>query len=230
MSDAHDHPTPEEAELAERGRRLIAAAVAEERAPHDLRQRLEADRVRAAHSWRGQLRVLLPAASGVAAMITVLVVIVVSGGARAPGVPAVALVSLRGHESPAPAQRADSPRLLAAEIDGVRFPYWGDAMRWEASGMRDDTIGGRRTLTVFYTGASGKEIGYSIVSGKALEIPDGRRVTMGGVTLTVLQDGERKIVTWRRAGHTCVISAPKSVPTRKLLELATWRGSGAVGF
>ena len=41
------------------------------------------------------------------------------------------------------------------------------------------------------------------------------------------QDGDRTVVTWRRNGRTCVLSAT-NVPTDQLLELAAWKGQGAV--
>ena len=39
--------------------------------------------------------------------------------------------------------------------------------------------------------------------------------------------GRRTVVTWRREGRTCVMSA-EDVPTSTLLELAAWKGLGAV--
>jgi hypothetical protein len=37
-------------------------------------------------------------------------------------------------------------------------------------------------------------------------------------------------VTWERNGHTCVMTAPASVPTSRLLELAAWDGGGTVPY
>lgn len=226
MTDPHRHPEQDEDALAERGRTLVLAAVAAEQAPHGLRERLESERVRAAHSWRGQLRILGPAALGVAALIVTVVAIAISGGGRAPSVPTVALLSLRGHIGAAPAQATDDPRLLDLAVDGVAFPYWDRAFGWEASGRRRDRVGGRDAVTVFYRGRSGAEIGYSIVSGDALEEPDGRVVQRRGVRFVVADDGARQIVTWRRDGHTCVISAPDRVPAARLLALAAWGERG----
>lgn len=219
----HDDADAIDEVLAERGRELVAAAVAVEHAPVGLRERLEADRVRASHSWRGQLRVLVPSVLGVLAIVATVTVIAVTGGGRAPSVPTVALLTLRGHVGAAPAQAADRPRLLDVAVDGIAFPYWGGKFGWEAIGRRSDRVGGRDTTTVFYRGRSGAEIGYAIVSGDALEVPSGRRVVRAGVTFVVADDGPRQIVTWRRGGHTCVISSPDAVPTAKLLELAAWR-------
>ncbi len=225
-----DDLTPEERALAERGGALVAAAVARERAPLALRERVEAERSRAAAApRRGLARVLGPAAAGLAAVI-VAVVVIAGGGTGAPTVNAVAGLSLKGSAQPAPAQQPDNPKLLQAAIDGLDFPYWGGTFMWEASGERRDTIKGRDALTVFYTGRSGAEIGYSIVSGPTLDVPDGRRTVIKGVTYTAADDGPRQILTWQRQGHTCVISAPDAVPTAKLIELASWTGKGAVAF
>lgn len=226
MSDAPDTPTPEELELAERGRQLVAAT-ARERAPDALRMRLEGERRRAQaeHSWRGQLRVLVPAAAGIAAMIVLVVVIAVGSGGRTPSVNAVALVALRGHEGPAPSAAPGRPYALDVSVDGVPFPAWRGGGAWRAAGVRDDTVGGRTTRTVFYRGRSGREIAYGIVGGDALDVPAGTSTIIDGVAYTTVDDGARRFVTWRRGGHTCVVSAPKAVPAKVLLDLAAWRGA-----
>jgi hypothetical protein len=53
---------------------------------------------------------------------------------------------------------------------------------------------------------------------------------MNGVKLFITTDKGRRIVTWTRNGHTCVLSAPVSVPEPKLLALAAWKGKGGVPF
>lgn len=222
MNVTGDSPTPEDRELAERGRLLIAAAVAEERAPLALRERVEADRARQAVSGRRRRRRIVPAAATALAASVTAVVIAIGGSQATATVGAVAAVSQRGHEQPPPAHAEDRPKQLQASVDGVPFPYWEEKFGWRATGAREDTVSGRHTTTVFYSGKSNAEVGYSIVAGKALDVPDGRRVTVDGTTLTVMDDGPRQIVTWRRGGRTCVISAPDAVPTRKLLSLAAW--------
>jgi hypothetical protein len=47
----------------------------------------------------------------------------------------------------------------------------------------------------------------------------------GSERYVVLRKGDRTIVTWRRGGHTCILSGPAKVPTGKLLALASWSGS-----
>lgn len=224
MSDPSDHPTEHEHELAARGQALIHAAVAAEHAPLQLRERIERERQRAAtQTWRGQLRVVLPAAFGALAILAAIVTIAVVGGTRPPTVPGVALIMLRGHEGPAPAGDPGNPALLKAAVDGITFPSWSGPLGWPASGVRHDTLSGRKVTTVYYRGRSGAEIGYAIVAGKALDEPHGSVVRHRGVRFVVTDDGGRHVVTWRRAGHTCVISAPARVAVAKLLALVTYR-------
>jgi hypothetical protein len=45
----------------------------------------------------------------------------------------------------------------------------------------------------------------------------------------VVEHGSQTIVTWLRARHTCVLSSD-DVGRRELLELAAWKGEGAVSF
>ena len=45
----------------------------------------------------------------------------------------------------------------------------------------------------------------------------------------MLEEDGRTVVTWERGGHTCVLSA-EGVPADELLELAGWKGKGAVPF
>ncbi len=223
-----DHDlTPEELAAAERGRLLVAAAASEERAPLALRERIETQRTRGV--GRGTLlRTFAPVGAGLAALVVAMVV-VFSGGSGPPSVSAVSLLSLRGPALAAPAPQPDNPSLLRTEVDGVAFPEWGE-LSWDTSGARRDTLEDREMTTVFYTGKSGAQIGYTIVSGEALDVPDGRRATVNGVALTVVEDGGRRIVTWQRDGHTCVLSAPVNVPAPRLLELAAWKGGGDVPF
>jgi hypothetical protein len=45
---------------------------------------------------------------------------------------------------------------------------------------------------------------------------------LNGVELRTLKLGGRVVVTWRRAGHTCVLSGA-SVPPGELQQLAAWQ-------
>jgi hypothetical protein len=221
---------PADEQLAERGRALIAAAVAETRAPLALRERVEADRERAGSGpRRRRLRGLLIPAGGLVAAVAVAVVIMVGGGG-APSVAATASLAARGPVLPAPPENEANDALLESSIDGVPFPYWG-ALKWESVGARDDKIDGRDAKTVYYASPAGVQAAYTILGGDAIDPPsDATKRTDNGVELYVVEGNGRRIVTWERDGHTCVLSAPVSVPEQKLLDLAAWQGGGNVPF
>jgi hypothetical protein len=218
---------PLDEELAERGRALIAAAVAETAAPLALRERIEADRARAAKPARSRrLRALLPAGALVAAAV-VAVVLVVGGGSGAPSVLATASLATGGPVLPAPAEDTSNGAVLKASMQGVPFPYWGDSFQWEAVGARDDKIKDRKAKTVFYDNPKGARAAYTILGGDTIDAPSGAyEKDMNGVKLFTTTDKGRRIVTWTRNGHTCVLSAPLAVPEDKLLALAAWKGHG----
>ncbi len=225
---------PLDDELAERGRALIAAAVAETMAPLALRERIEADRARAgqrggARRSRGLLGKLVPAGGLVAAAVVALVLVL--GGSSAPSVLATASLATRGPVLPAPAEDEAHGTLLKTSMQGVPFPYWGGSFKWEAVGARDDKIEDRPAKTVFYDNPKGVRAAYTILGGDKIDAPSGARKQIShGTTLWISQDHGRRIVTWTRAGHTCVLSAPLAVPEQKLLELASWKGKGGVPF
>ena len=222
---------PLDDELAERGRALIAAAVAETMAPLALRERIEADRARAAKSARPRrLRALVPAGGLVAAAV-VAVVLLAGGGATAPSVLATAALATGGPVLPAPTENASNGAVLKASMEGVPFPYWGGSFQWEAVGARDDKIEDRSAKTVYYENPKGVRAAYTILGGDTIDAPSGAyEKDMNGVKLFITTDKGRRIVTWTRNGHTCVLSAPVSVPEPKLLALAAWKGKGGVPF
>jgi hypothetical protein len=231
-----DQDTPvdplDDDQLAERGRALIAAAVAQTTAPLALRERIEADRQRAAKRGlrsRGMLPLLLPAGGLVAAAVVALVLAV--GGTNSPTVLATASLATGGPVLPAPAENMSNKAVLSASMEGVPFPYWGDSFQWKAVGARDDKIEDRSAKTVFYENPKGVRAAYTILGGDKIKAPSSaREQTRAGIDLWITQDQGRRIVTWTRAGHTCVLSAPLAVPEQKLLQLASWKGKGGVPF
>ena len=231
--DPNTPPEPIDEQLAERGRVLIAAAVAETQAPLALRERIEADRQRAvargAGARRRRLRGLLIPAGGLVAALVVAVVLI-AGGGGAPSVLATASLAARGPVLPPPPEDEANEALLQSSIDGVPFPYWGP-LKWESVGARDDKIEGRNARTVYYDNPKGVRAAYTILGGDAVDPPsDARKRTDKGVQLYVVEDKGRRVVTWERDGHTCVLSAPLAVPEQKLLDLAAWQGGGDVPF
>jgi hypothetical protein len=144
---------------------------------------------------------------------------------------ATASLATRGAVLPAPAENEANPKVLRASVEGVPFPYWGDSFQWEAVGARHDKIKDRATKTVYYENPKGVRAAYTIVGGDKIDPPSGaHKQIQNGVTLWITQDGGRRVVTWTRDGHTCVLSAPLSVPVDKLLSLASWTGGGGVSF
>jgi hypothetical protein len=226
---------PDERALAERGAALIAAAVAQTHAPQALRERIEADRERAARkpSWRARRGALLGGLSAAAAAAAVAIVLATGGGGGegGPSILAVASLAARGPAQPAPAEAPGRPALLARSVEGLPFPDWHYRFRWEATGAREDRVGGRRTTTVFYDGPDGTRLGYTIVAGRALGPLRGARASVvAGTRVWTLSRGGRTIVTWQRSGHTCVINAPASVPAARVAALAVWKAAGSVPF
>jgi hypothetical protein len=118
--------------------------------------------------------------------------------------------------------------LLREHVESVRFPNFEGKFGWRATGVRSDRIGGRATGTVFYD-RGGTRLAYTIVGGDALGDPPGTATDRGGVRLRSFTRAGRTVVTWRRQGHTCVLSAT-GVSRATLLELAAWKGKGAVAF
>ena len=229
--DPHISPEPFDEELAERGRLLIASAVAETRAPLALRERIEADRGRAPRSTRSRRgwRVFAPVAGVVAAVAIALVVLV--GGSANPSVLATAALATKGPVLPAPAEDQSNDSILKASVGDVPFPYWGDSFQWEAVGARKDNIDGRNAKTVFYENPKGAQAAYTILDGKKIDPPKGARVTTErGTKLWVTEHDGRRIVTWTRGGHTCVLSAPKAIPESKMLDAASWNAKGKLPF
>jgi hypothetical protein len=210
------------------GSSAITQAVGSVSAPLALRSRIEAmqrgEKAPRAKRRRGWGWWPSAALAG-AAVAAVAIVVAFSGG------PATAEVLAAAIRPPVAAAQLDptQPRLLRDEVDDVRFPNYQGKFDWEAVGTRTDEIGGRETKTVFYR-REGRRIAYTIVAGEQLAWPpDADKTDQEGTELRVFEDGGRTAVTWRRKGRTCVLSAT-NVPTDQLLELAAWKGQGAVDF
>jgi hypothetical protein len=212
----------------DRERFAVAALQALElKAPLRLRERIEAERERARGPARRRRLTLgggLAAATAAAALILVLLL---PGGAGGPGVVAAAELGVRPPTQPAP--EPGEPKLLDASAFGLPFPDWAEKFGWEPSGRRVDEIDGRRAITVFYE-KEGREIAYTIVSGDALPVPEpSAAARREGTPLRYLKLEGRTIVTWERGGRTCILSG-SAVPATTLLNLAGWKGLGAVPF
>ncbi|MFL5888462.1 MAG: hypothetical protein ACJ76M_05185 [Solirubrobacteraceae bacterium] len=209
------------------GLAAITTAVESVSAPLALRSRIEGmQRAETAPRRRRQGWGWLPGFGLAAtALAAVAIVVAFSGG------PATAEVLAAATRPPVAAVQLDpaQPALLKDQVDGVHFPNYEAKFGWEAEGTRNDDIGGRDTGTVFYR-REGRRIAYSIVSGDQLAWPPGSdRTEVDGIKMRTFTEDGRTTVTWRRNGRTCVLSAT-NVPVDQLLELAAWKGKGAVEF
>jgi hypothetical protein len=221
---------PRDEPLAERGRELVLQASAETFAPLGLRERIEADRAKAARGGAGRRRraLLAPVAAVIAA--AVVAVVIAGGGPGSPSVLATAALAGRGPEVAAPPADPSNPKLLRESVEGVKFPEW-KTLKWRTVGARHDTLKDRKATTVYYESPKGTRAAYTVLAGKHVEEPSkaAKHEYNGTEIYSFVRDG-RRIVTWERKGHTCVMSAPVSVPQEKLLALASWRGDGDVAF
>jgi hypothetical protein len=177
--------------------------------------------------WRTvPLRLQAGAAVALAAVAVVAVVLALTGGSSGPtAAPTLLQASssaLGPSTQPAPAKSRRNPNLLAASAAGIAFPYWGDRFGWQAAGARTDTVAGRTVTTVFYTHRGAGRVWYSIVSGAALPVPAGSAtIERRGVSFHVVRSANPTVVTWREAGHTCILTA-RAVDAGTLVRLAAW--------
>jgi hypothetical protein len=178
---------------------------------------------------RGVPRLLAPVA-GIAALIVVAVVVALSlGGPAGPSVVQAAEIARLPNTDSAPARDTSNPALLERRLEDVVFPEWSKRFGWRAEGARTDRLDGRRAETVFYT-HHGHRIGYTVISGGALEPPDrAELVRRNGLEIHRYRDGDRTVVIFERDGLTCIIAGHVVDPDTPL-KLAAWKGGGAVRF
>ena len=181
--------SPELAEaLAKQRRAVDALRSVEARAPASLRARIDAERRARRPGLAGAPGAWLrrPAFAGglaAAAAFALLLAFLLPGGAGGPSVVEAAELASLPAEASAPRAEPAEPALLDARAAGLAYPNWAEEFGWRASGRRVDEIDGRRAVTVFYE-KEGRRIGYTIVSGEALEWPeDARRAPREGVDL-----------------------------------------------
>jgi anti-sigma factor RsiW len=205
---------------------LVRRAAMEFKAPRGLRRRIELQQ----HS-RGLFaprRFVVGGACAVAAVTAAALLLTLPGnGAGSPTIAEAAVYATGSATEPAPATRTDRPTLLAQTAAGVPFPNWAPTFDWRATGVRVDTLKGRRVTTVFYV-KRGKRIGYTIVAGAPLRAAEHAPLSLIGATdIRSFAAQGRPAVTWLRRGHTCVLSGA-GVTHDLLLKLAAWTGKGTV--
>lgn len=218
--------SPELTALVQRQRRALAltAALAADQPPPSLRGAIGALRPEPGGARRARRRRRGLALSAAGALVAVLVAVAVLSGGGGPAgsqVASAADLALLSPSGPAPAA-GGRPGRLDVSFAGITFPDYRGAYGWSAAGTRPGTVGGRQATVVYYEKA-GRRIGYAIVDGAALPLPDGaaRTVRSGVAYLSFAYRGQN-VVTWREAGHTCVLAGP--VPATQLVALASWAG------
>jgi hypothetical protein len=198
----------------------VLRRAATERAPAELRVRVDSQRTsRAAGRRRRPAYAVL--AAGLAAVVAALALLLPGGAPGSPSVSQAAQLALRGASGPAPTPDPGDPQMkLNQRVDGLYFPNWAGTLGWRPAGVRSDRLAGRQAVTVYYE-RYGASVAYTIVGTPALTKPSTRVTSFGGLALQALSLRGRTVVTWRRAGHTCILSA-SGVPTRILERLADW--------
>jgi hypothetical protein len=201
---------------------LLERANAEVRAPAMLRARLQAARPKARVRRARAAAYATGIVAALAAVVLALALALPGGSPGSPTISEAAALAARGPVAAAPGPDRDHPdRQLSGNVQDVYFPNWR-ALGWRAVGQRLDHVRGRLALTVYYA-RSRARIAYTIVSAPALAQPAAIISVLGGISFRTLGLGRRIIVTWRRAGHTCVLSAPAGFDPATLRALAAWR-------
>jgi anti-sigma factor RsiW len=220
--------SPEGLALYERERRVVELmheAATGVGAPARLRARIEAQRPSRTAQLRRRLGYGSGLASALAVVVLALVLILPAGTTGGPSVSQAAALGLRGASGPAPTPDRAAPLVkLGRGVEDVYFPNWQARFGWRAVGQRTDLVGDRRAVTVFYR-LDDKQVAYTIVAAPALPMPVATVTTLNGTELRTLPLDGRLAVTWRRAGHTCILSAT-GVSAAVLQELAAWKVPG----
>jgi hypothetical protein len=200
---------------------LLHQARATDRAPGRLRARIEAQRPTAKTRVRRRGAYIGGLAGAVAAVALALVLVLPGGTPAAPSVAQAAGLAVLGPTHAPPGPNPTNPTgKLAKDVQEVYFPNW-QRFGWRADGQRTDRPQGRVAVTVYYR-RDGHRLAYTIVGVPALRQPAATVTHMNGTELRTLRLDGRLVVTWRRNGHTCVLSGV-GVSPRVLQELAAWR-------
>ena len=216
-----DAPAPESLH------RRVQSLVAEHAQDPPRSRRARRDRRSAGREHRrGPFAVLGFAGAGAAAVAVIVVValaVLPTGGeSHTLSLRQAAAPTLRAATLPAPPENSADRAQLAAAVDGVQFPYWGERFGWRGTGTRSDRIDGRTVTTVFYSDANGRRIGYAILAGTPVPRIDGGTVVWhGGVPYRLLTVNGAATVAWLRDGRLCVVSG-RGVSSATLMKLASW--------
>ncbi len=222
------------ADSLERQRRLLAALRQGGPAPPDsLATRLAPlqppPRTRHRLGRKARSRTLALVASAAVAVLAALLVAIRPGAERGP-LPSAAEVSavwtLPSSGTPV-AAAAGHPTELDVSYHAIVFPNYHDQEGWHPVGVRRDRINGIPTVTVFY--ATGhRRAAYTVIPTARVAVPAGAiRLSVGRLSLREFRSSDRWIVTFERAGNTCVLTAAAPRERQWLIKLAVWHGGPA---
>ena len=169
------------------------------------------------------LRPRLAAGGAILATVLALVIVIgLSGGSSTLSVHDASALALRAATAAAPSESTTAHTELAAAVDGVSFPYWGNHFGWRSTGSRVDHLDGRTITTVFYEHGRGRRVGYSIVAGgNAPSLTGGVVSRHDGTSYRLVDVNGAPVVAWLREGHLCIVSG-RGVAGETLLRLASW--------
>jgi hypothetical protein len=201
--------SPELQAAYERERAVVAAlheARAVDRAPEALRARIQASRPGPAVIARRRVGYFGALAAGLAAVVLAVALALPGGGPGALSIDQATALGLRGANASAPGVDPRHPQTrLKLTVGPAYFPNWKGQFGWTAVGRRTDRVSGRTVETVYYTW-QGHQIAYTIVGGPELKWPAAPATHVGGIEFRTFQLHGHPVVTWRRDGHTCVLS------------------------
>ena len=212
--------SPELGERYQRERNAVLAlqSLRGDRAPTSLRIAIDSKRHRMPRR-QGRLLYGGALAATVAGVVALVVLLLPGGSPGAPSVSQAAALAFRGAVFGAPPARGAT---LKADVDEVYFPNWG-RLHWHAFGQRVDHVGGKLAVTVYYEWEH-KQIAYTILAAPPLNRPRSQMLHLNGINLQSFALRGRLVVTWRRDGHTCILSG-SGVSAAELARLAGWKAS-----
>jgi hypothetical protein len=136
--------------------------------------------------------------------------------------PTAAELADRGPIEAAPMPDPTRPHAqLRQNVGDLYFPNWTNSFGWRAVGARTDRLDGHKAVTVYYQWHNHR-VAYTIVAAPVLDQPAAHRTWRNGTELHTLRVDRRLVVTWRRAGDTCVLSG-MGVTAGELQKLAAWK-------
>ena len=164
-------------------------------------------------------------AGAIAVVALALVLLLPSGTPGAPSVSAAAALAARGPIKAAPVPDPLQPGGAARPERRRRvLPQLG-ARAWTGtpSATRSDQLDGRTAVTVYYHVAGRADRLHDRRPRRPLAQPPAQATTWrNGTELRTLTVNGRLVVTWRRAGDTCVLSGT-GVTAAELQTLAAWK-------